>query len=65
MLHFLQMPIEDEFLPELTPEQPPGVFMTNSGPVADPSEQPTPFADVGNPIMAQVCAPPLHAMHAA
>jgi hypothetical protein len=48
------MPIEDEFLSQLLPEQLPGVSMTNSGPAVDPSEQPTPFADVGNPIMAQV-----------
>ena len=54
MLHFLQMPIEDELIAELLPRQPPGVAMTNAGPVLDPSQAPIPFADVGNPVMAQV-----------
>jgi hypothetical protein len=53
--HFLQLPIEDEFLAQLQPAQPPGVAMPGAGGTAlDPSEQPIPFADVGNPIMAQV-----------
>ncbi|CAL8469788.1 g9330 [Coccomyxa elongata] len=54
IMHFLQMPIEDEFLSQLVPQQPPGVAMRNSGPALDSSEQPIPFADVGNPVMAQV-----------
>lgn len=60
-MHFLQMPIEDEFLSQLVPDQPPGVLMTDNGPAMDPSEQPIPFADVGNPIMAQVNSPYSHA----
>lgn len=55
-MHFLQLPIEDEFLAQLTPAQPPGVAVCPDGqPVVGPAEQPIPFADVGNPIMAQVC----------
>lgn len=55
IMHFLQMPIEDDFLSQFAPQQPPGVAMRNSGPALDSSEQPIPFADVGNPVMAQVC----------
>ena len=51
--HFLQLPIEDEFMEDLLPKQAPGVAMTNDGPALRPEEQPIPFADTGNPVMAQ------------
>lgn len=56
VLRFLQMPIEDDFLAEVAPQQPPGVAMTADGPSLGPAEQPIPFADVGNPVMAQARA---------
>ena len=54
VMHFLQMPIEDELVDELLPRQPPGVLLDRAGPVLAPDVAPIPFADVGNPVMAQV-----------
>ena len=51
--HFLQLPIEDEFMEDLMPKQALGVAMSNDGPALRPEEQPIPFADTGNPVMAQ------------
>ncbi len=56
MTHFLQLPIEDEFMEDLLPRQAPGVAMTRDGPALRPDEQPIPFADTGNPVMAQARA---------
>ena len=53
VMQFLRLPIEDD-LAEISPQQPIGISMNSSGPVLGPSEQPIPFADTGNPIMAQV-----------
>ena len=60
ILHFLQLPIEDEFLDELESGdgQPAGV--TRSAQDADKQDgaaQDTliPFADTGNPVLSQVC----------
>ena len=53
MVHFLQLPIEDD-LAELQPQQPIGMAVKGSGPALAPAEQPIPFADTSNPIMAQV-----------
>jgi hypothetical protein len=53
-MHFLQMPVEDELIAELLPRQPPGVLLGPDGPIQDPAQQPIPFADTGNPVMAQV-----------
>ncbi len=53
VMQFLRLPIEDD-LAEISPQQPLGISVNGSGPVLAPSEQPIPFADTGNPIMAQV-----------
>lgn len=53
VMQFLRLPIEDD-LAEISPQQPIGISLNGSGPVLGPSEQPIPFADTGNPIMAQV-----------
>ena len=53
VVHFLQLPIEDD-LAELQPQQPVGMAVKGSGPALAPAEQPIPFADTSNPIMAQV-----------
>ena len=53
VMHFLQLPIEDD-LAELQPQQPIGMAVNGGGPALAPAEQPIPFADTGNPIMAQV-----------
>ena len=60
ILHFLQLPIEDEFLDELENKgrKPQGV----EGPAPDSHHQhdaasqdgPIPFADTGNPVLSQV-----------
>ena len=65
ILHFLQLPIEDEYLDELEERgrKPQGI----AGPEADGSEQGVgaaqdgliPFADTGNPILSQVADPDL------
>lgn len=60
ILHFLQLPIEDEFLDELEDRgrKPQGV----NGPAHDADQQDgaaqqdlIPFADTGNPVLSQVC----------
>lgn len=65
ILHFLQLPIEDEFLDELEDRG------SKSQGVQGPSQQPgggqkgpatndlIPFADTGNPILSQVVLPSL------
>lgn len=53
VMQFLRLPIEDD-LAETSPQQPVGISVKGSGPVLGPSEQPIPFADTSNPIMAQV-----------
>ncbi len=66
ILHFLQLPIEDEFLDELEDRdrQPQGI--TRSAQDADKPDgaaQDTliPFADTGNPVLSQVCTALPHA----
>ena len=53
VMQFIRLPIEDD-LAETNPQQPIGLTVNGSGPVLGPSDQPIPFADTGNPIMAQV-----------
>lgn len=60
ILHFLQLPIEDEFLDELEDRdrQPPGVNRSaQDADKQDGAAQDTliPFADTGNPVLSQVC----------
>lgn len=60
ILHFLQLPIEDEFLDELEDRerQPAGVArFAQDADKQDGAAQdtPIPFADTGNPILSQVC----------
>ncbi len=60
ILHFLQLPIEDEFLDELESRdrQPAGVTRsTQDADKPDGAAQDTliPFADTGNPVLSQVC----------
>ena len=52
-MHFLRLPIEDD-LAATQPWEPLGVSLNGSQPALAPSQQPIPFADTGNPIMAQV-----------
>ena len=52
-MHFLRLPIEDD-LAATQPQEPLGVSLDGSQPALEPSQQPIPFADTGNPIMAQV-----------
>ena len=61
--HFLQLPIEDEFLADLAPAAQPGRPIAEEGAgrnrAGDSSAPPEaaaeliPFADAGNPVMAQ------------
>ena len=53
VIHFLRLPIEDDLV-VTDQQQPIGISVNSSGPTIGPSEQPIPFADTGNPIMAQV-----------
>lgn len=57
--HFLQLPIEDEFLADLAPDTRPGRPVAEEGaaPPAAPVDDPIPFADTGNPVMAQARSP--------
>jgi len=62
ILHFLQLPIEDEFLDELESRdgQPAGVIRSaQDADKQDGAAQDTliPFADTGNPVLSQVCTP--------
>lgn len=57
VIHFLRLPIEDDLV-VTDQQQPIGIPVNSIGPVVGPSEQPIPFADTGNPIMAQVCILP-------
>ena len=61
--HFLQLPIEDEFLADLAPAAQPGRAVAeegaghsragDSGAPAEAAAELIPFADAGNPVMAQ------------
>lgn len=60
--HFLQLPIEDEFLADLAPAAQPGQRIAeegagnragDSGAPPDAAADLIPFADAGNPVMAQ------------
>ena len=65
--HFLQLPIEDEFLADLAPAAQPGRPIAEegaghraggSGAPAEAAAELIPFADAGNPVMAQArCIP--------
>ena len=59
ILHFLQLPIEDEFLDELEDRgrKPQGVDGPNEqveGQTREAGDNLIPFADTGNPILSQV-----------
>lgn len=56
ILHFLQLPIEDDYLDQLEaqPLRPAGTGVNNgSNEQAATEEAPIPFADTGNPILSQ------------
>ena len=53
VIHFLRLPIEDDLV-VTDLQQPIGISVNSSGPVVAPLEEPIPFADTGNPLMAQV-----------
>lgn len=64
ILHFLQLPIEDEFLDELEDKgrkmqgvQGPSQQTDNNSQERTPSSDLIPFADTGNPILSQVILP--------
>lgn len=61
ILHFLQLPIEDEFLDELEDRDRQPAGATRSAQDADKQDGVVqdiliPFADTGNPVLSQVCA---------
>ena len=52
--HFLQLPIEDDLLADLEPGAPAGQPLAGDGAAAARAgDAPIPFADAGNPVMAQ------------
>ena len=52
--HFLQLPIEDDLLADLAPAAPSGQPLAGDGAAAaSAGDAPIPFADAGNPVMAQ------------
>ena len=52
--HFLQLPIEDDLLADLEPDAPAGQPLAGDGAAAASApDAPIPFADAGNPVMAQ------------
>lgn len=55
IMYFLQMPIEDQFMDQMT-SGPPQVThkVVDDGHVHTKPEDPIPFADTNNPVMAQV-----------
>ena len=66
--HFLQLPIEDEFLADLAPAAQPGRPIAEEGAGSDragdggaapeAAAELIPFADAGNPVMAQARSAP-------
>lgn len=58
IMHFLQMPIEDQFMDQMasgtTQSVLPGEDEEKSEIEADPKDA-IPFSDANNPVMAQVC----------
>ena len=49
VMHFLQMPIEDDLIAELLPRQPPGVLLSNAGPSWGLPRRPSPSQTLATP----------------
>ncbi|GMH38909.1 hypothetical protein BSKO_06807 [Bryopsis sp. KO-2023] len=55
IMHFLQLPIEDQFVEQMaSASQPPTIPPENGGSREELEEEVIPFADASNPVMAQV-----------